>query len=242
MTKLPNNYLFKEDFFIKLQEDVKILYDSILGSKLNINNCFDPLLLYIDEEDPNDLKGLGDALLWLNNNLIFTNYILPKKYKMSKKFVKSNKKFNIDAGNMKNIPKPSGNINKYLEKFENYDKTSNDNLKSNTKSKHIPLIEYKKKIDTQKNVNSNNDLNYNNQNNNNLNTNNNHLIIDATKILDSNRKSKNKEKTGLFFYEGRISDLENVYQIFYNEVPENVKVTFNLNNDINLYSEGIFPK
>ena len=239
--KLPNNYLFKEDFFIKLQEDVKILYDSFLGSKLNINNCFDPLLLYIDEEDPNDLKGLGDALLWLNNNLIFTNYTLPKKYKMSKKYVKSNKKFNIDAGNMKNIPKPSGNINKYLEKFENYDKTSNDNLKSNTKSKHIPLIEYKKKIDTQKNVNSNNDLNYNNQNNNNLNTNNNHLIIDATKILDSNRKSKNKEKTGLFFYEGRISDLENVYQIFYNEVPENVKVTFNLNNDINLYSEGIFP-
>ena len=241
MNKIPNNYLFKEDFFIKLQEDVKILYESHLGSKLNIRNYFDPLLLYIDEEDPNDLKGLGEALLWLHNNLIYTNYILPKKYKISKKYVKSNKKINIDAGNLKNLPKPYAHINKYLEQVENYDKTSNDNLKNNAKTKHIPLIEYKKKIDTQKNVNSNNDLNFNNPNNINLNTNNNRLVIDATKPLDSNRKIKKDEKAGLFFYEGKISDLENSYNVFYNEVPENVKITFNLKNDINIYSEGICP-
>ena len=85
MSKIPNNYLYKEDFFIKLQDEAKILYESKLGSKLNIRNNFDPLLLYIDDEDPNDLKGLGEALLWLNNNLIYTNYKLPKKYKLRKK-------------------------------------------------------------------------------------------------------------------------------------------------------------
>ena len=70
LSKIPNNYLYKEDFFVKLQEEAKILYESHLGSKLNIRNIFDPLLLYIDDEDPNDLKGLGETLLWLNNNFI----------------------------------------------------------------------------------------------------------------------------------------------------------------------------
>ena len=241
ISKIPNNYLYKEDFFIKLQEDVKFLYESQLGSKLNIKNSFDPLLLYIDDEEQNDLKGLGETLLWLNNNLIYTNYKLPKKYRINKKFVKSNKKFNIDAGNSKNIVKPAFNLNKYLlhEKIENFDKTSNDNLKNNIKNKQI--IEYKKKNGISKNYNNSNyDLDNNNIGNNiisnNIN-NNNHVIIDAIKTNPPN-EPKNK---GLFFYQGNISDLENLYRDFYNEVPENVRITFNLKNDINLYSEGIFP-
>ena len=242
MSKIPNNYLYKEHFFIKLQDEAKILYESKLGSKLNIRNNFDPLLLYIDDEDPNDLKGLGEALLWLNNNLIYTNYKLPKKYKLSKKGIKSNKKFNIDAGNVKNIPKPAFHINKQFiqEKIENIDKTSNDNIKNNIKNKQI--IEYKKKTNEKTKNFNNSNINLDNNNtgnniiNNNIN-NNNHVIIDATRNPISNKE----QKQGLFFYEGKISDLENIYKEFYNEVPENVKITFNLKNDINIYSEGICP-
>ena len=244
MSKIPNNYLYKEDFFIKLQDEAKILYESKLGSKLNIRNNFDPLLLYIDDEDPNDLKGLGEALLWLNNNLIYTNYKLPKKYKISKKGIKSNKKFNIDAGNVKNIPKPAFHINKQFiqEKIENIDKTSNDNIKNNIKNKQI--IEYKKKTNEKTKNFNNSNINLDNSNNNtgnnliiNNNNNNNHVIIDATR----NPMSDKEQKQGLFFYEGKILDLENIYKEFYNEVPENVKITFNLKNDINIYSEGICP-
>ena len=190
MSKIPNNYLYKEDFFIKLQDEAKILYESKLGSKLNIRNNFDPLLLYIDDEDPNDLKGLGEALLWLNNNLIYTNYKLPKKYKISKKGIKSNKKFNIDAGNVKNIPKPAFHINKQFiqEKIENIDKTSNDNIKNNIKNKQI--IEYKKKTNEKtKNFNNSNiNLDNNNNTGNNIINNNNHVIIDATRNPISNKE------------------------------------------------------
>ena len=236
LNKIPNNYLYKEDFFIRLQEEAKILYESHLGSKLNIRNIFDPLLLYIDGEDPNDLKGLGDVLLWLNNNFIYTNYKVPRKYKINKKLVKSNKKLNIDAGIAKNIPKPVGHINKHLIQ-ENIDKTSNDNLKNKNKQ----IIEYKMKIKQKNFISSNNNLDNNNDINNinniiNNNNNSTHLIIDATKPL-----SKREEKQGLFFYQGKISDLENIYKDFYKEVPENVKITFNLKDDINLYSEGICP-
>ena len=236
LSKIPNNYLYKEDFFIRLQEDAKILYESQLGNKLNIRNTFDPLLLYIEEEDPNDLKGLGDALLWLNNNFIYTNYKLPRKYKIHKKFMKSNKKLNIDAGNAKNIPKPVVNINKHLlqEKIENVEKTSNDNIKNNKKQ----IAEYKMKLKQKNFVNSNSNSNLDNINNKiNNNNSSNHLIIDATKAPSTNRE----EKQGLFFYQGKISDLENIYKEFYKEVPENVKITFNLKDDIYLYSEGICP-
>ena len=243
MSKIPNNYLYKEDFFIKLQEEAKILYDSQIGSKLNIRNNFDPLLLYIDDEDPNDLKGLGETLLWLNNNLIYTNYKLPKKLKNFKKIFKSNKKLNIDAGNGKNIPKPNIHINKYLiqEKLENIDKTSNDNVNNNIKNKQI--IEYKKKINEEKQknlINNNRILNLENKNtgsnliNNNIN--NNHLVIDATIAPPLNEQTQ-----GLSFYQGRILDLEKLYNEFYNEVPENIKITFNLKSDLISYSEGIFP-
>ena len=237
MSKIPNNYLYKEDFFIKLQDEAKILYESKLGSKLNIRTNFDPLLIYIDDEDPNDLKGLGEALLWLNNNLIYTNYKLPKKYKINKKSLKSNKKFNIDAGNVKNIPKPAFHKQFIQEKIENIDKTSNDNLKNNIKNKQI--IEYKKKIEKTKNFNNSNINidNNNNTGNNIITNNNNHVIIDATR----NPLPNKKQKQGLFFYESKISDLENIYKEFYNEVPDNVKITFNLKNDINIYLDGICP-
>ena len=239
LSKIPNNYLYKEDFFVKLQEEAKILYESHLGSKLNIRNIFDPLLLYIDDEDPNDLKGLGETLLWLNNNFIYTNYKLPKRYKSFKKFFKFNKKLNIDAGNGKIIHKP-GNKHFIQEKIENIDKTSNDNNK-NIKNKQI--IEYKKKInDKTKNLinsNSNNSLGNKNIINTLANNNiiNNHLVIDATRIPPPTEE----EKQGLSFYQGKLSDLEKIYNDFYNEVPENIKITFNLKSDINTYSEGIFP-
>ena len=236
LSKIPNNYLYKEDFFIRLQEDAKILYESQLGSKLNIRNTFDPLLLYIDEEDPNDLKGLGDALLWLHNNLVYTNYKLPRKYKIHKKYVKSNKKLNIDAGNAKNVPKPVAHIDKHLiqEKIENIEKTSNDNVKN----KNNQLIEYKRKIKQKNFVSSNSNLDNNNIDNKITNNNSsNHFIIDATKVPSVKRE----EKQGLFFYQGKISGLENIYKEFYKEVPENVKITFNLKDDIYLYSEGICP-
>ena len=243
MSKIPNNYLYKEDFFIKLQEEAKILYDSHLGSKLNIRNHFDPLLLYVDEEDSNDLKGLGETLLWLNNNFIYTNYKLPKKFRIFKKNIKSNKKFNINAGNGKNIPKPDIHINKYLlqERIENIDKTSNDKVNKNIKNKQI-VIEYKNKInDKPKSLIANNsNINLDNKNiGNNLisnNINNNHLIIDATRAPPSEEPEQ-----GLSFYQGRILDLEDLYNEFYDEVPENIKITFNLKRDINAYSEGIFP-
>ena len=239
LSKIPNNYLYKEDFFVKLQEEAKILYESQLGSKLNIRNIFDPLLLYIDDEDPNDLKGLGETLLWLNNNFIYTNYKLPKRYKNFKKFFKFNKKLNIDAGNGKIIHKP-GNKHFIQEKIENIDKTSNDNNK-NIKNKQI--IEYKKKINDKTkiliNSNSNNSLGNKNIINTlaNNNINNNHLVIDATRIPPPTEE----EKQGLSFYQGKLSDLEKIYNDFYNEVPENIKITFNLKSDINAYSEGIFP-
>ena len=245
MSKIPNNYLYKEDFVNILLEESKILYESQLGSKLNIRNNFDPFLLNIDEGGPNDLKGLGETLLWLNNNLIYTNYKLPKKYKNFKKIFKSNKKLNIDAGNGKNIPKPINHINKYflkekIEKIENIDKTSNDNIKNNIKNKQI--IEFKKKKnDYQKNaINIHDKKNLGNNNieknlvNNNIN--NNHLIIDAISA-----SPPEIQKEGLLFYQGRISDLKNLYDDFYNEVPENIRIAFNLKNDINIYSEGIFP-
>ena len=229
MSKIPNNYLYKEDFFIKLQEEAKILYDSHLGSKLNIRIIFDPLLLYIDDEESNDLKGLGDTLLWLNNNLIYTNYKLPKKYKNFKKFTKSNKKLNIDAGNGKNNLKQAIHLNKYFlqEKIENIDKTSNDIIKKNVKNKQIK--KKKKKINEKQKIILNNNLENNNINNY-------HLIIDATR-----NPLHEEQKQGLSFYQGRISDLHNLYNEFYNEVPDNIKITFNLKNNIYTYSEGIFP-
>ena len=71
----------------------------------------------------------------------------------------------------------------------------------------------------------------------NNNINNNHLVIDATRIPPPTEE----EKQGLSFYQGKLSDLEKIYNDFYNEVPENIKITFNLKSDINAYSEGIFP-
>ena len=246
---MPNNYLFREDFFMRLQEDTKILYNSDLGNKLKIKNIFDPLLLYIDEDDQPDLKGLTDVLHWLNNHLVYTDYKITRKQKNNLKYVKISKKLNIDAKNPKIFQNHIISSNKYLDlrKNENTEKTSNDDQKIFQKKRDF--IKSKNKLD--KHNNSSISLYNENQSNDNLKSNqkidkvekinknvNDHLIIEAVQIMKTDNIS---EEQGLFFYQGKIYELENLYKEFYANLSDDQKITFNINKDINCYGEGIFP-
>ena len=236
-SKLPCRYLLEDDFFIKLNDDLIFLKDSMIGAKLNMKSLFDPLFLCEDFDKPIDMRNVSDACYALMNGLIYTNYNIPKKYRPNKKTtIKNYQKVNIDAGGNKNTTKFSANKHIPRERNEIFEKISNDHSKEEKILKGKETIECKSKNEKEKEK-KNIEITkikefekYSNKNN--------HIIIESDR-LPTNRSEA--EKKGLYFYREKISDLEKLYNDFYEEVPETLKTTFNLKKDINFYSNGIYP-
>ena len=229
---LPCHNLFEDDFFLKLNEDLNFLKDTMISTKLNMKSLFDPLFLYEDFDKPVDMRSLSDACYALMNGLIYTNHNIPKKYRPNKKIIlKNNQKVNIDAANNKNSIKSS--VNKFIspEKNELLEKASNDHSKDLKLFKGKEIIDCKNKIEKKtieiKAKEFDNPFNKNN-----------HIVIESKRVPTNESE---KEKSGLFFYRGKISNLEKMYNDFYAEVPQTLINTFNLNKDINFYSKGIYP-
>ena len=168
LSKMISSYILEPHFLLKLNNDLKVIKEGIIGNIFGIKTLFDPLLMeYFD--DINYHKSY-EAYYTLFNEIIFTNYT-PNKRNLKKLFIKKSERTNIDLGNIQlnNIQK--NNINASREEIDYSETTDNK----------------------------------------------------------------------LYFYTNDISELENDYRIYYQTIPMNQKIIFNIKDNIYDYTNKFNP-
>ena len=168
LSKMISSYILEPHFLLKLNNDLKVIKEGIIGNIFGIKTLFDPLLMeYFD--DINYHKSY-EAYYTLFNEIIFTNYT-PNKRNLKKLFIKKSERTNIDLGNIQlnNIQK--NNINASREEIDYSETTDNK----------------------------------------------------------------------LYFYTNDISELENDYKKYYQTIPIEQKIIFNIKEDIYEYANKFNP-
>ena len=168
LSKMISSYILEPSFLLKLNNDLKVIKEGIIGHIFGIKTLFDPLLMEFFE-DTNFHKSY-EAYYTLFNEIIFTNYT-PNKRSLKKLLIKKSERTNIDASNIQ--------LNNIKKNNFNFSKEEND----------------------------------------------------FSEILDNK----------LYFYTNDISELENDYRIYYQTIPMNQKIIFNIKDNIYDYTNKFNP-
>ena len=99
LSLMISSYILEPNFLLKLNKDLRIIKDGIIGTIFGIKGLFDPLLMELSEEK-NSQKNY-DAYYTLFNELIYNNFNLGNKKKLNKLIIKKSEKNKIDINNIK---------------------------------------------------------------------------------------------------------------------------------------------
>ncbi len=97
LSKMISSYILEPQFLLKLNNDLKVIKEGIIGNIFGIKTLFDPLLMEFFD-DINYHKSY-EAYYTLFNEIIFTNYT-PNKRHLKKLLIKKSDRTNIDASNI----------------------------------------------------------------------------------------------------------------------------------------------
>ena len=170
LSLMISSYILEPNFLLKLNKDLRIIKDGIIGTIFGIKGLFDPLLMEFSEEK-NSQKSY-DAYYTLFNELIYNNFNLGNKKKLNKLIIKKSEKNKIDINNIK--------------------------------------------------------LHYSFRKNN---------FINSKDEIEIPKNFDDK----IHFFTQEVIQLENIYKDYFQFIPKNQKIIFNIKDNIYEYSNKITP-